>query len=86
MSRVSTTAFGGLTVCGTRIYAEQSDAVVELVPSEDAAALARALRQLLAAPESAADHVTAARTRLEREFAVEPWLARYEQLYRDLLQ
>ena len=52
-----------------------------LVPSDDAARLAAALRDTLANPEAAAVRARGAQRRLEREFAVQPWLARYETLY-----
>jgi glycosyltransferase involved in cell wall biosynthesis len=53
-----------------------------LVPSEDPAALAAAVRDTRANPEAARDRARAARRRLERDFALPPWLDRYETLYR----
>ena len=53
-----------------------------LVPSDDPASLAAALRDTLANPDAAAVRARAAQRRLEREFAAQPWLARYETLYR----
>ncbi|HWG52675.1 MAG TPA: glycosyltransferase [Gemmatimonadaceae bacterium] len=61
-----------------------SDAEALLVPPDDSAALASALDALRADPAAAAARATAARARLEREFALEPWLRRYEALYRSL--
>jgi len=59
-----------------------SSAEALLVPSNDPASLAAAVRDTLANPEAAAVRAGAARRRLEREFAAQPWLARYETLYR----
>jgi glycosyltransferase involved in cell wall biosynthesis len=53
-----------------------------VVPSEDPAALAAAVREILADPEAARERVLSARRRLERDFAVGPWLDCYEMLYR----
>ena len=55
-----------------------------LVRSEDANALATALREVYWSPAAAARRAGAARRRLDREFAIGPWLDRYEQIYRSL--
>jgi len=55
-----------------------------LVPSGSPAALAAAVTQTLANPAAALERARAARRRLEREFALEPWLERYEALYESL--
>ena len=53
-----------------------------LVPPEDPGAIAGAVQTIRLDPAPAARRAAAARTRLEREFAVEPWLDRYEDVYR----
>ena len=55
-----------------------------LVPSEDPAALATALAETLGSPAAALARARAARERLQREFALKPWLERYEALYATL--
>lgn len=55
-----------------------------LVPAEDPDALASAIRAVLEDPAAAAARAAAARARLERAFGREPWLDRYEMLYRGL--
>ena len=57
-----------------------------LVPAGDPAALARAVRAALADPAAASARAAAARARLDAEFAPGPWLARYEALYRRILE
>ena len=57
-----------------------------VVEPDNPAALAQALRATLADRGGAAARAAAARTRLEREFAVGPWLERYEALYRDVIR
>jgi len=59
-----------------------SPAEAILVPPDDPASLADAVRETLSDPAAARDRARAARQRLEREFAVQPWLERYETLYR----
>ncbi len=56
-----------------------------LVPPDNIAALAAAVRTALAERSDAAARVVAATNRLTATFAVEPWLAGYERLYRTLL-
>lgn len=58
-----------------------SPAEAVLVPSEDPAALAAAIAATLENPAAARERAGAARQRLEREFALRPWLERYETLY-----
>ena len=57
-----------------------------IVPAEDPAALAGAVRALLADPGRAAERARAAAERLETEFAEEPWLRRYEEVYGAVLR
>lgn len=52
-----------------------------LVPAEHPAALAAALRAVHGDPTAAATRARAARARLERDFALDPWLDRYAALY-----
>ena len=56
-----------------------------LVPPSDAAALAAAISAVLRDPTSARQRALAAGRRLAEGFAVGPWLARYESLYRSLV-
>jgi glycosyltransferase involved in cell wall biosynthesis len=56
-----------------------------LAPSQDPAALARALGRTLGDPAGARARAAAARRRLETDFAVAPWLARYAALYREVV-
>ncbi len=55
-----------------------------LVPPEEPTALAQALGAIQDDPEGAAQRATAARARLDREFGLERWLARYEEVYRTM--
>jgi glycosyltransferase involved in cell wall biosynthesis len=55
-----------------------------LVPPEDPAALAEAIRDVYRDPKGAALRADAARARLLAEFQLQPWLARYETIYRQL--
>jgi glycosyltransferase involved in cell wall biosynthesis len=54
-----------------------------LVPPDDPGALAGAIRDALADPAGARAKAAAAGRRLASEFAVEPWLERYEGVYRE---
>jgi glycosyltransferase involved in cell wall biosynthesis len=54
-----------------------------LVPPDDPAALAAAIGAVLADPAGARAKAAAAGRRLASEFAVEPWLERYEGVYRE---
>lgn len=79
----------GVPVAATRVGGVPdvvSDAEAALAPPDDAAALAAALDSLLARNDRAARCVAAARSRLERDFALEPWLDRYERLYTSILR
>ena len=53
-----------------------------LVPADNPTALAAAIRDVHALRAAATARAAAARTRLEQQFAAQPWLAAYEQLYR----
>ncbi|UCF19800.1 MAG: glycosyltransferase [Gemmatimonadota bacterium] len=61
-----------------------SDQEALLVAAEDPAALATAIRAAHDDRVAASTRAAAARRRLDEEFAVEPWLERYETLYRRL--
>lgn len=61
-----------------------SDAEAILVPAEDPRALATAIDAVRSQPAAARERAEAARRRLERDFALRPWLERYEALYRTL--
>lgn len=52
-----------------------------LVPSEDPAALAAALRGCVEHPIAAAERARAARARLDAEHGVESWIERYDAIY-----
>jgi glycosyltransferase involved in cell wall biosynthesis len=67
------------TVGGVPDVVSAAEAI--LVPPDDPASLADAVRETLGNPAAARDRARAARRRLEREFAVQPWLERYETLY-----
>lgn len=56
-----------------------------LVAPNDPAALAAAMRATRADPAAAAARARAAQRRQRADFAVGPWSARYEAIYRDLL-
>jgi glycosyltransferase involved in cell wall biosynthesis len=58
----------------------------ELVPPENPAALATALRAIPRDPAAAAAKARAARERLCREFQTEPWIERYDAVYRAALE
>jgi glycosyltransferase involved in cell wall biosynthesis len=55
-----------------------------LVPPGDPTELASAIHAVRADPLAARARAQAAHDRLAREFRVEPWLARYEQLYHEI--
>ncbi|MEO8199309.1 MAG: glycosyltransferase [Gemmatimonadota bacterium] len=55
-----------------------------LVPPESPVRMARAIEGTLEQRNEAAIRVTLARARLDRSYALEPWLKHYEQLYRTL--
>lgn len=56
-----------------------------LVAPEDPAALADAIRRVHANARAAAARARRGRERLAREFALAPWLARYDHVYRSVL-
>lgn len=58
-----------------------SPAEAALVAPDDAAALAAEVRTVFVNPRQAAARAAAARRRLEREFAVGPWVERYRDVY-----
>ena len=58
-----------------------SSSEARLVPPENPAALAEAIRAVHDRPEEAKERSSAARLRLETEFGVEPWLEMHEALY-----
>jgi glycosyltransferase involved in cell wall biosynthesis len=60
------------------------DGEVLLVPPDDPRALAAAIDAVRSDPEGARERATAARRRVERDFAPRPWLERHEALYRSL--
>lgn len=53
-----------------------------LIRPNDPAALAGAIRSVYQDPATARERARAAQARVERDFAVAPWLARYEAIYR----
>jgi glycosyltransferase involved in cell wall biosynthesis len=57
-----------------------------LVPPEDPAALAEAIRTSLARPDEAAARVRVARARLASEFGAERWYREHEELYRAVVR
>ncbi len=58
-----------------------SSAEAALVATDDAEALAAEVRSVFGNPRRAAARAAAARRRLEREFAVGPWVERYRDVY-----
>lgn len=62
------------------------DAEALLVPPEEPTAMAAAIRESLADPAAAAARAERAALRLERRFAKEPWLERYEDVYRGVVR
>jgi glycosyltransferase involved in cell wall biosynthesis len=57
-----------------------------LVPADDVGALAAGLRRTLGDPDAAHARVRAATVRLATEFTVEPWLDRYDAVYREVIR
>ena len=72
---IVTTAVGGVPDVVSREEAA-------LVPSEDSRALAEGIRDVYTHTAAAARRARAARTRLERDYSVGPWLERYTNIYR----
>jgi glycosyltransferase involved in cell wall biosynthesis len=56
-----------------------------LVPSNDPAALSAAIRAVNVDRQGAATRARSAASRLQRDFAVGPWVERYEEVYRSLM-
>jgi glycosyltransferase involved in cell wall biosynthesis len=54
-----------------------------LIPPENPAALASAIREIHDHPADAAARTARARTRLENDFATAPWIEAYERIYRN---
>jgi glycosyltransferase involved in cell wall biosynthesis len=59
-----------------------TEAEAVLIPKDDPQALAHAIRRVLLDRLGARDRARLARARLARDFAVEPWITRYEAVYR----
>jgi glycosyltransferase involved in cell wall biosynthesis len=57
-----------------------------LVPPEDPSALARAIEQITRDPSAAAARAAAARRRLGRDFAPDPWVARVDKVYTEAIR
>lgn len=77
----------GVPIVATRVGGVPdvvSPAEAMLVPADDPAALAAAIRGVHEMPAAAARRASAARARLERDFSVAPWLERYESIYRSV--
>lgn len=78
----------GVPIVATRVGGVPEmlgDSEALLIPSEQPAALAAAISAIRDDPEAARTRTTAARARLEREFALGPWVGRYDALYRSVL-
>jgi glycosyltransferase involved in cell wall biosynthesis len=77
----------GVPIVATRVGGVPdvlSSADAMLVPPEDPAALAAAIRAVHDHPDAARSRADSARRRLDTEFALAPWLARYEAIYRQV--
>jgi Glycosyltransferase len=61
-----------------------SDADAILVASEDASAIAAAIQETITNRDAASVRAASAALRLDREFAMEPWLSAYERVYADV--
>jgi glycosyltransferase involved in cell wall biosynthesis len=73
------TAVGGVP----QVVVAGSEAL--LTPAEDPGALAAAIGEVLDNREAAAQRARAARARLERDFALDPWIERHRTLYQRIL-
>jgi glycosyltransferase involved in cell wall biosynthesis len=62
-----------------------SPSEAKLVPPGDIPGLVAALEEVLGDPPAAAERSRAAKHRLERDFAVPQWVARYRQVYESVL-
>lgn len=75
----------GVPIVATRVGGVPdliSDVEAYLVPPEDPVALAAAMRSVYNDPHGAKKRARAARRRLAADYAVGPWLSRYEEIYR----
>ncbi len=75
----------GIPIVATRVGGVPdvvSSAEAALVPADDPLALAAGVRTVYRDRKAARVRAGRARERLQREFRVEPWLARYEAVYR----
>ena len=63
-----------------------SPAEASLVPPADAVALAAAVRAIYQNPAAALTRAQQARARLMRDFTVTPWIRRYQEIYRLVLE
>ena len=59
-----------------------SSAEAALVPADDPGALAAAIRAVYRHPAAARERAHRARERLQNQFSVEPWIERYDAVYR----
>jgi glycosyltransferase involved in cell wall biosynthesis len=57
-----------------------------MVPPEDPGAFGEALKRALSDPAAAAERARSARQRLSDVYSLEPWLSRYEDIYRAILE
>lgn len=79
----------GVPVVATRVGGVGdvvSDEQALLVPPEDPDALWAAMCEVRRNPESARERAAAAGERLDREFGVDEWVSRYEQVYREAVR
>lgn len=78
----------GVPVVATRVGGVPEmlgDEEALLVPSDQPAALAVAIDTVRAYPDAAKVRARAARSRLERDFAIPKWVMRYDAVYRSVL-
>lgn len=76
---VVTTAVGGVP----DVVSEEQ---AHLCEAGDPAGIAKAIDEVLSNPEDAARRADSARTRLDRDFAVEPWARRHLEIYEELTE
>lgn len=77
----------GVPVVATRVGGVPdviTESEARLVTSESPEALAEAIEATVSQPEETRRRAAAAERRLKQHFAVDPWLDRYEALYREL--
>ena len=75
----------GVPIVATRVGGVPdvvSPAEAVLVPSDDPVAVAAAIRAVYHSPGVARARAARARARLERHYSIEPWLDRYDAIYR----